>query len=68
MYLLAVAARAAGQASIGVHIFPFPLIESELTKRVGSPHLAFWRSLAPGYAYFEAHRAPLAADEPEVAR
>lgn len=57
VYLLAVAARAAGQARIGVHLFPFPLTESELRKRAASPHAAFWRGLAPGYAYFEAHRA-----------
>lgn len=56
VYLLAVAARAAGQASIAVHIFPFPLTESELARRAGSPHAAFWRELAPGYAYFEQHR------------
>jgi murein L,D-transpeptidase YafK len=58
VYLLAVAARAAGQASIAAHIFPFPLIESELARRAKSPHAAFWRELAPGYAYFEQHRAP----------
>jgi murein L,D-transpeptidase YafK len=58
VYLLAVAARAAGQASIAVHIFPFPLTESELTRRAGSPHAAFWRTLVPGYAYFEQHRTP----------
>jgi murein L,D-transpeptidase YafK len=61
VYLLAVAARAAGQASIAVHIFPFPLTENELTRRAGSPHAAFWRELAPGYAYFEQHRVPEAA-------
>jgi murein L,D-transpeptidase YafK len=55
VYLLAVAARAAGQAMIPVHIFPFPLTETELAKRLSSPHQAFWRSLRPGYAYFEQH-------------
>jgi murein L,D-transpeptidase YafK len=58
VYLLAVAARAAGQASIAVHIFPFPLTETELARRAGSPHAAFWRELAPGYVYFEQHRVP----------
>jgi murein L,D-transpeptidase YafK len=55
VYLLAIAARAAGQASLAVHIFPFPLTESELTRRAASPHATFWRGLAPGYAYFEQH-------------
>jgi murein L,D-transpeptidase YafK len=58
VYLLAVAARAAGQASIAVHIFPFPLTQAELARRATSPHAAFWRELAPGYAYFEQHRVP----------
>ena len=55
VYLLAVMARAAGQATIPVHIFPFPLNEAELGKRAGSPYLAYWRGLRPGYAYFEQH-------------
>ncbi len=58
VYLLATAARAAGQAAIRVHLFPFPLTESELQQRAASPHAAFWRGLAPGYAYFEQHHAP----------
>ncbi|MVN77383.1 hypothetical protein GO988_13695 [Hymenobacter sp. HMF4947] len=58
VYLLAVAARAAGQSSIGVHIFPFPLTENELLRRAASPHVAFWRGLQLGYAYFEAHHCP----------
>ena len=55
VYLLAVAARAAGQAIIPVHIFPFPLTAAELARHAGSPHQTFWRELVPGYAYFEQH-------------
>jgi len=58
VYLLAVMARAAGQAVIPVHIFPFPLTEPELAKHVRSPHQAFWRGLMPGYSYFEKHHEP----------
>ena len=61
VYLLAVAARAAGQAAIAVHIFPFPLTEAGLARRASSPHAAFWRSLAPGWAYFERHHVPQGA-------
>ncbi|MFC7667854.1 murein L,D-transpeptidase family protein [Hymenobacter humi] len=43
VYLIAVAARAAGQTLIPVHIFPFPLTESELARRTASPNYAFWR-------------------------
>ncbi|WP_200875626.1 murein L,D-transpeptidase family protein [Hymenobacter sp. IS2118] len=64
VYLLAVAAQAAGQAAIPVHIFPFPLTEPELAKRPASPHAAFWRGLMPGYAYFEQHHDVKAATQP----
>lgn len=64
VYLLAVAARAAGQAVIPVHIFPFPLTETELAKRAASPHQAFWRGLQPGYAYFQQHHEPIQVARP----
>lgn len=57
VYLLAVAAWAAGQRTISVHIFPFPLTEAELGQRAASPHAAFWRGLQPAYAQFERTRA-----------
>ena len=55
VYLLAVMARAASQAVIPVHLFPFPITEADLAKHASSPHQAFWRGLMPGYAYFEKH-------------
>jgi murein L,D-transpeptidase YafK len=55
VYLLAVAARATGQAAIPVHIFPFPLTEAELAKHRNNPYQAFWRGLLPDFAYFEKH-------------
>ncbi|WP_210520598.1 L,D-transpeptidase family protein [Hymenobacter terricola] len=61
VYLLAVTARAAGQAAIPVHIFPFPMTEAEFAKHRNSPHVAFWRGLLPGYAYFEQHHEVAAA-------
>ena len=63
VYLVAVAARAAGQMVIPVHIFPFPMTEPELARHRASPHQAFWRGLMPGYAYFEQHH-----QAPEPAR
>ncbi|KUG06729.1 L,D-transpeptidase family protein [Solirubrum puertoriconensis] len=56
LYVLAVEARAAGQAELPVHIFPFELTEAALQTRRSSPHYAFWQSLAPAYRYFEATR------------
>lgn len=59
LYVLAVEARAAGQASIPVHILPFELTPDNLARRMASPHLAFWQQLAPGYQRFEdAHELP----------
>ena len=55
LYVLAVEARAAGQLAIPVHIFPFELTAEQLASRQASPHHAFWRELALGYAYFETH-------------
>ncbi len=57
VYLLALAARAAGQARIEVDIFPFALTDAELAQRAGSPHLAFWRGLQPAYVRFEQTRS-----------
>ena len=68
VYLLAVAARAAGQQVIPVHIFPFPITEPELAKRTLSPHQAFWRGLMPGYAYFEKRREVAPAPQLAVAQ
>jgi len=58
VYVAAVKARSGGQRSIPVHIFPRRLDEAGLAALEGDDALlAFWKSLAPGYAYFEAHRA-----------
>ncbi|MCC2546966.1 hypothetical protein LJY25_10960 [Hymenobacter sp. BT175] len=56
VYLLALEARAAGQQSLPVHIFPFALTPEALAARPLSRHAAFWQSLVAGYAYFELHR------------
>jgi|GEM_PF-254911 len=58
IYLLALAAREAGQARIPVHIFPARLDEAgfaELKKRYpGQPELLrFWGDLKAGYDFFE---------------
>lgn len=59
LYVLAVEARAAGQTAIAVHIFPFEMTAENLARRVASPHLAFWQSLAAGYQHFEdSHQLP----------
>ncbi|MDU0371033.1 murein L,D-transpeptidase family protein [Hymenobacter endophyticus] len=62
LYVLAVEARGAGQASIPVHIFPFELTDENLARRMASPHFVFWQQLAPGYQFFErTHELPTVA-------
>ncbi|MGH7503673.1 MAG: L,D-transpeptidase family protein [Longimicrobiales bacterium] len=61
IYWLAVEARAMGQRSIPVHIFPARM-ESSAWRRVRAAYssdtelLDFWETLEPGYSYFEKHR------------
>lgn len=43
----------AGQVSIPVHIFPFEMTAANLQAHAGNQHSAFWRELAPAWAYFE---------------
>ena len=72
LYLVALDARAAGQARIPVHIFPGRLDgegpgQSALRERVGdkSPLWAFWATLQPAYAEFERrHRPPRVSVDP----
>lgn len=43
-----------GQSSVPVHIFPFPMTAANLQRHAEDPNGAFWRSLAPAWAEFEA--------------
>jgi murein L,D-transpeptidase YafK len=61
IYWLSVEARAAGQRTIPIHIFPFRMErqDMEIADRFFADRqdlLHFWRSLEPGYRYFEEHR------------
>ena len=60
LYVIAVEARSAGQASIPIHIFPSKLNDKGL-KRLEREYgdrklLDFWMSLKPGYDFFEKNR------------
>ncbi|UOR05657.1 hypothetical protein MUN82_00820 [Hymenobacter aerilatus] len=64
LYVLAVEARAAGQDTIGMHIFPFPLTPENLAARRHSAHAAFWQNLRAGYLFFEQnHQLPQLATD-----
>ncbi|HHO47706.1 MAG TPA: murein L,D-transpeptidase [Desulfobacteraceae bacterium] len=53
IYTLVLAGLAAGQESIPVHVFPFPLTDGNLDKFRYSPWLGFWRDLKEGFDVFE---------------
>jgi murein L,D-transpeptidase YafK len=53
IYALVQAALTAGQQTVAVHVFPFPLTAANLDKYRDSPWLSFWRNLQEGYDFFE---------------
>jgi murein L,D-transpeptidase YafK len=60
LYLAALDARVRGQKVIPVHVFPHRMDEAGMKFLEGHnpTHLAFWRTLQPIYAAFEACRRP----------
>ena len=63
LYVMAVEARAGGQARIPVHIFPAKLDDRGLARLQreypgNRPLLSFWENLKQGYDYFEQHHIP----------
>ena len=58
IYTLVTAALHAGQTSIPIQIYPFPMTEDNLHTHRNSPHIDFWRQLAPAWQYTEQHHAP----------
>ncbi|MDY0351617.1 MAG: murein L,D-transpeptidase family protein [Desulfobulbaceae bacterium] len=53
IYTLVLAALAAGQEPVPVHVFPFPLTDANLDKFRYSPWLGFWKNLKEGFDVFE---------------
>lgn len=64
LYWIGIEAHAMGQTEIPIHIFPARLTDAEMKQMkdvfADQPHLLeFWRTLKPGYDYFEKnHRLP----------
>ena len=54
IWTLMQAAFEGGQASVPVHIFPFPMTQENLQRHAGDAPAPFWRSLAPAWDAFEA--------------
>lgn len=60
IYALVAQALNSGQQSVPVHIFPFAMSDENMRRAAKWPDYAFWRSLKPGYDYFEKnHRLPI---------
>ena len=61
IYLYALFAKASGQSSIPVHIFPFRMTDGNLNKyRKNYPQWAyFWQNLKTGYDKFEKEKKEL---------
>lgn len=53
VYALAVQAKNSGQKNIEVHIFPFDMTENNLNKHLNNSNYAFWKSIQPGFLFFE---------------
>jgi len=58
IYLIVEAALESGQASVPVHVFPFPLTDRRMAEAAHSPWLKFWKELQQGYTAFEDTRIP----------
>lgn len=58
IYTLVAAALQAGQTGIPIQIYPFPITEENLQRHRKSPHIGFWKQLAPAWQYTEHHHAP----------
>jgi murein L,D-transpeptidase YafK len=59
IYIVAMLARAAGQSTIPVHIFPFKMTEQNIKKYTQTSFSFlndFWRSIQPAYTYFEKNK------------
>jgi len=58
IYSLVEAALRAGQQSVPVHAFPFPMTEANRASRAEHPNAAFWSQLAPIWSAFESDHEP----------
>ena len=58
VYVLAVEARNSGQKDISVNIFPFRMTKAnfESYAKQFPQHIAFWKTLQPGFDYFEKNK------------
>lgn len=58
IYEYAEAALYSGQTSIPIHIYPFEMTESNLSKYKGLEDYDFWVQLSAGYNYFKKNKRP----------
>jgi len=58
IYTLVYQALSSGQTNINLDIFPFKLDAEHLRIYHDSPYLAFWKTMKPGYDFFERRHVP----------
>lgn len=58
IYTLMTAAFEGGQPFIRVHVFPFPMTETNMERVSGHDKFAFWQNLKVGWDWFEREKRP----------
>lgn len=58
IYTLLQTALEGGQSFVRVHVFPFPMTESNMTAHSNNPNTEFWKNLKQGWDWFETHGQP----------
>lgn len=58
IYAIVELAHRNGQASVPVHVFPFPMSDEQITAQGATPWRPFWKNLKIGYDYFEMTKRP----------
>jgi|APTNR8051073442_1049403.scaffolds.fasta_scaffold39906_1 murein L,D-transpeptidase YafK len=59
IYIVAMLAKAAGQKTIPVHIFPFKMTDQKIKEHIETSYIFlkdFWKSIQPAYTYFEMNK------------
>lgn len=58
IYTLMGAALKSGQPFVRVHVFPFPMTETNMTAFKDNANIAFWKNLKTGWDWFEEKNQP----------
>jgi murein L,D-transpeptidase YafK len=62
IYTLVYKAFASGQQQVNVDIYPFIMDRAHMEKYSSNPNIAFWKTMKPGYDWFEKYLVPATVD------